>query len=465
MTTIGRKELYERVWQTPMVRLAKEYGISDQGLAKICNRHAVPLPPRGHWVRKETGKTVVQVPLPELPDGVSDQIKIAQASKSVVQAMAAKKQQKAVREDLKEVAVPDDLRSLLPVVAGWIVEHKKAQAARLAEIRPTRNDPWWKLSPIRDLTERDLYRFRITSALFKGVVANGGKTVEGQIGGAIVIEFAGERIKLAVVEKMRQLLKSRTEEDKAWTAYPDLHNSALHPTGFLRVKIDTYYGGTFRKEWVETEQKMGAAFLSEVLAGLKVIGDALVVRRRDAQEEARRREERRIQEAERQRLVKLEAERWDRFRKWASDWEEAQRLGSVYRSQHEMVAVFKVGTGPHVNKVELGRHGRYRTNVWAYTGMKSFGRDRDEALAMHPTVKPVQLVEDAILDASDHGSVVIDAFLGSGTALIAAEHAGRTCCGLELDPHYVDLILRWWSKLTGEDPVLAEGGLTFSELS
>lgn len=140
-------------------------------------------------------------------------------------------------------------------------------------------------------------------------------------------------------------------------------------------------------------------------------------------------------------------------------------MGSLYRSQHEMVAVFKVGAAPHVNNVELGRHGRYRTNVWAYAGMNSFGRDRDEALAMHPTVKPVQLVEDAILDASDRGSVVIDAFLGSGTTLIAAEHAGRTCCGLELDPHYVDLILKRWSKQTGGDPVLAESGLTFSELS
>ncbi|KRW97852.1 hypothetical protein [Paracoccus sp. MKU1] len=326
MTTIGRKELYERVWQTPMVRLSKEYGISDQGLAKICKRHAIPVPPRGHWIRKETGKPVMQVPLPDLPEGVSEHIRIEAASKSLVQAMAAKKQEKTARADLKEVSVPDDLRSLHPIVAGWIAEHNKAQAARLAEIRATRKDSWWKPSPIRDLTERDLYRFRITSALFKGVVANGGKAIEGQIGGAIVIEFAGERIKLAVAEKMRQLLKSRSEEDKAWTAYPDLHNSALHPTGFLRVTIDTYYGGTFRKEWVETGQKKGAAFLPEVLAGLKVIGDALVVRRREAQEEERRREERRMQEAERQRLLKLEAERWDHFRKWASDWEEAQRL-------------------------------------------------------------------------------------------------------------------------------------------
>lgn len=140
-------------------------------------------------------------------------------------------------------------------------------------------------------------------------------------------------------------------------------------------------------------------------------------------------------------------------------------MGSLYRSQHEMVAVFKVGAGPHVNNVELGKHGRYRTNVWTYAGMNSFGRGRDEALAMHPTVKPVQLVEDAILDASDRGGIVIDAFLGSGTTLIAAERAGRACFGLELDPHYVDLILKRWSKLTGKDPVLAEGGLTFSDLS
>lgn len=101
MTTIGRKDLYERVWQTPMVRLAKEYGISDQGLAKICKRHAIPLPPRGHWVRKETGKTVVQVPLPDLPEGGSDQVKITVASKSLMRAMAANKREKAVRADIK----------------------------------------------------------------------------------------------------------------------------------------------------------------------------------------------------------------------------------------------------------------------------------------------------------------------------------------------------------------------------
>lgn len=140
-------------------------------------------------------------------------------------------------------------------------------------------------------------------------------------------------------------------------------------------------------------------------------------------------------------------------------------MGSLYRSQHEMIAVFKAGSGPHINNVELGKHGRYRTNVWSCAGMNAFGKGRDEALAMHPTVKPVQLVEDAILDASDRSGIVVDAFLGSGTTLIASDRAGRRCFGLELDPHYCDLILRRWSALTGEDPVLAKSGLTFRDLS
>ncbi|MBV1868414.1 MAG: ParB N-terminal domain-containing protein [Marinosulfonomonas sp.] len=140
-------------------------------------------------------------------------------------------------------------------------------------------------------------------------------------------------------------------------------------------------------------------------------------------------------------------------------------MGSLYRSQHEMVVVFKSGTAPHINNVELGRHGRYRTNVWTYAGMNTFGAERDEALAMHPTVKPVALVEDAIFDCSDRNGIVVDAFLGSGTTLIAAESAGRWCFGLELDPEYVDLIIRRWQKVTGENAVHAGSGLSFDVLA
>lgn len=131
-------------------------------------------------------------------------------------------------------------------------------------------------------------------------------------------------------------------------------------------------------------------------------------------------------------------------------------MGSLYRSKHELVAVFKNGHAPHINNVELGRHGRYRTNVWDYEGVNTFGKERD-ALAIHPTVKPVQLIEDAILDCSDRGDIVLDAFCGSGSTLIAAERAGRRGFGLELEPKYVDATLRRFRELTDEEPVRADG--------
>lgn len=105
-------------------------------------------------------------------------------------------------------------------------------------------------------------------------------------------------------------------------------------------------------------------------------------------------------------------------------------MGSLYRSQHEMVFVFKSGTAPHINNVELGRHGRYRTNVWTYAGANTFSATRDADLAMHPTVKPVALVADAILDCSRRRGIVFDAFAGSGTTLVAAERTGRRGYGI-----------------------------------
>ena len=109
-------------------------------------------------------------------------------------------------------------------------------------------------------------------------------------------------------------------------------------------------------------------------------------------------------------------------------------MGTFYRSRHELIFAFKNGTAPHINTFELGQTGRYRTNVWEYAGVNSFGRDRDDSLAMHPTVKPVALVADAIKDCSRHRQIVLDPFAGSGTTLIAAEKTGRRARVLELDP-------------------------------
>jgi len=133
-------------------------------------------------------------------------------------------------------------------------------------------------------------------------------------------------------------------------------------------------------------------------------------------------------------------------------------MGSLYRSKHELVFVFRVGDAPHFNAVELGRHGRNRTNVWDYASVNSFAGSRREDLALHPTVKPTALVADAIQDVTRRGELVLDTFLGSGTTLIAAERTGRRFRGLEIDPAYVDVALERWSAMTGGTPHLDRTG-------
>ncbi len=140
-------------------------------------------------------------------------------------------------------------------------------------------------------------------------------------------------------------------------------------------------------------------------------------------------------------------------------------MGSLYRSKHELVCIFKKPGAPHVNNVELGKHGRNRTNVWDYAGVNSFGAGREADLADHPTVKPTALVADAIMDVSHRGDVVLDAFGGSGATLLAAEKTGRRARLIEFDPVYVDVAIRRWQEMTGESAVHAVTGQTFDARS
>jgi len=133
-------------------------------------------------------------------------------------------------------------------------------------------------------------------------------------------------------------------------------------------------------------------------------------------------------------------------------------MGSLYRSKHELVFVYRVGTAPHFNSVELGKHGRNRTNVWDYASVNSLRGSRREDLALHPTVKPTKLVADAIQDVTRRGELILDTFLGSGTTLIAAERSGRRFRGIDIDPVYVDLAIERWSTVTGGTPQLVSRG-------
>jgi len=140
-------------------------------------------------------------------------------------------------------------------------------------------------------------------------------------------------------------------------------------------------------------------------------------------------------------------------------------MGSFYRSKHELVFVFKVGSAPHTNTFELGDTGRYRTNVWDYAGINTLRRGRIEELAMHPTVKPVALVADAIKDCSRRGEIVLDPFGGSGTTLIAAEKTGRLARLIEFDPAYCDQCVRRFEQIAGKRARLSTSGRNFEDVA
>jgi DNA modification methylase len=140
-------------------------------------------------------------------------------------------------------------------------------------------------------------------------------------------------------------------------------------------------------------------------------------------------------------------------------------MGALYRSAHELIAVFKHGKGPHTNNIMLGKHGRDRHNIWRYAGMNRFGGARDRALALHATVKPVQLLCDLLLDASNHGDIVFDGFGGSGSMLIAAQKMGRRARLVELDPKYCDVAIQRFINAFGEEPVERSSGMPFAAVA
>ena len=139
--------------------------------------------------------------------------------------------------------------------------------------------------------------------------------------------------------------------------------------------------------------------------------------------------------------------------------------GSFYRSQHELIGVFRVGDGRHLNNVELGRHGRSRSNVWHYAGANTFRAGRMDDLKSHPTVKPIALIADAMKDCTKRGDVVLDTFSGAGTTILAAERVGRRAFALELEPSFVDVAIRRWQAFLGRDAIHMVSGRCFDEIA
>jgi DNA modification methylase len=136
-------------------------------------------------------------------------------------------------------------------------------------------------------------------------------------------------------------------------------------------------------------------------------------------------------------------------------------MGSFYRSKHELIFVFKVGNGAHTNNVALGRHGRHRTNVWDYVSQNALNGTSKSKLLLHPTLKPVAMISDAIRDCTKRNAAILDPFGGAGTTLIAAERTGRHAHLIEIDPIFVDASIERWQRLSGRSAIHAQSGRPF----
>jgi hypothetical protein len=324
--SISRDELYTLVWQTPMNRLGAEFGITGNGLAKICDRLAVPYPPGGHWAKKEAGKAVVTIKLPARPNGVSDWVDIHPTPPKLEPSTEIQASAKAVTASIGKVTIPETLDDLHPKVKAWLTQHKQEQKKRNEENRRHKRELWgWSNPPLEDLTKRDLYRFRVTSAIFKTVEKAGGKIEDAPITGKVTFLVSGQKVECSIVEKLIRPLMRPEGAAAKWTAYPDHHQSGLHSSGFLRVGITTYLPGK-QPQWIETLDKKIAYWLPEIVGAIIAAGPVLAEQQREREESARRYREEEARRYERQRLKEIDTRRWTRLRERAVHWEERTRL-------------------------------------------------------------------------------------------------------------------------------------------
>ena len=321
---VTREELYEMVWGTPMSRLAIEFGISGNGLAKICDRLNVPYPPRGYWAKKDAGKPVVTFKLTPRKDDVPQAAEIHPTPPREASPPEVEQSAIAAAEKIAGIAVPESLGELHPRVKAWIAEHKKLQKEREQTNRRRGRNDWWVEPLIPDLTERDLYRFRVTSAIFQGVEKAGGKIEQSPMTGKVTFLVMGQKVDCSIVEKLVRSFSVREDAGK-WTAFPGHHQTGLTSSGFLRVTITTYLSGA-ASQWIETAKAKIGDMLPNIVGAIIASGPILAQMEREREEAAKRHREAEARREEARRIKAVDDKRWERFRQCAAGWEERNKL-------------------------------------------------------------------------------------------------------------------------------------------
>jgi hypothetical protein len=321
---VTREELYRMVWDKPMIRLAEEFGITGNGLAKICDKLDVPYPPRGYWAKKQAGKPVVTVKLLPRRDGTPNAADIHPTPPKPAPSPAEVQAVARVADRIRDVVVPEHNADLHPRVQTWIAGHKKRQKERELENRNRRRDSGWASPSIPDLTERDLYRFRATSAIFYAVEKAGGSIEKSSASGKVTFSIDGHQVECSIVEKMVQSLK-QWEEQRKWTAFTEYCKSGLDSSGFLRVRVTTYLQGR-RPEWVESQKIKIGQLMPTIVGAIMAAGPTLEKMKREREEQQKRYREEEARRYEAHRLREIDEKRWNKFREYAVNWDERKRL-------------------------------------------------------------------------------------------------------------------------------------------
>ncbi|MGJ0454189.1 MAG: hypothetical protein ACR65T_13320 [Methylocystis sp.] len=340
--TVNREELFRQVWETPLIQLGETYGITGSGLAKICDRLAIPYPSRGHWAKKAAGKQVSRPSLPPPKPGNPSSATIKPTMPKPPLVLSAEQTalvDKAVRDG--PISVPERLARPHPVIAGWIAEHdrQRRDAKRERDI----------FGPIfTEWTDTDHRRHRILDALFKAAARQGLRAETGERG-KTYFTSGRDKIEFKLREKQKQVRRPKTEGEMRWSLPGDRNwTQVLEPTGVLVFKIDSYLGDSaIRNEWIEAPDAPLEKQLQEIVCSVILAASALAKLRNEREEAERRRLEsehrRQIERERRQR----EHNQWRRFIDLAHRWEEAM---TAQRFLEELKA-----HEPHLTQTVCGR--------------------------------------------------------------------------------------------------------------
>ncbi len=319
-TTMTREELYGAVWTTPMSRLAEDYGISGNGLAKVCDREDIPYPTRGYWAKHAVGKAPKRTPLPKSSSTRSITIRPTPLPPPPNELPPEVKQQAdKVRASESALAVPERLLRPHAVIASWLAEHEEKKRQARSE-----RDPWTRdLYRPSEFTETDRRKHRILDALFKAIERQGGKVKQGERS-VLFAEVLGEKVEFQVREKQKQERRPLTDDEKRWRSPGDNGwKKELVPTGWLVFEIKTWqWPNGLPRQWLESERQSMEGMLPDILATFVAAGPLLVQQHKDKEAAERERQLAEQRRYEEQRRRKRDANRWRRFRELAQDWHE-----------------------------------------------------------------------------------------------------------------------------------------------